>query len=535
MAINFQNVSLLDYDQSSRFWGQAFNYQNQKSLSLQGEITELSNQEGVSGILRQIDEFYSGDNDYQDIIINGHNFGNGRITNVNFEQGNDVRVKKYTIGITCYETGNLFNLSGSHYENLNEDLYSPYSLIENLSESVSYNLDGQTIGYSHDVDLKFYSGIAANNPISMAKTLAKKLMEINSPLDFLLSGYNTDIGRRLYKESYDVISNQCSFSETYSRDKNNSGVIYNITNSFSRGEDGNSIVAEAGIIELFSGELKPANFNLLSYEIDELVNDSFSRCNSFFSNYSGENTYELYTGYSSFEKSLNIFSNKGSYSISYTNNPAQLSGFGWSYTHDLSKQGNFYNVTENGNIVGYGTPRYEGNSKAEAGYLKISPSIYSRIYNFYSGELSPGLFGLNRITEQKSSSYSNGTITYQQVFTDNPNFSTSGVNITTEKVTIEDSLPILLTSKYNIFNAKEIVQSSNNSTLGNRSVNLELVGNNNVKLDDFRDYAKIKLNENIPSGIDTFLNSITYEYNPFSKNFSANAAWTFQGDANITI
>ena len=370
--LNFENAAVLSYSQNSQFFGQVFRYQNQKSLSVQGVIRDEANYSGVSGIGYKINQFFSGDNDYQPILINGYDFGTGKITSVSFDQGNDVRLKNYTVDIICYESGNLFNLTGLYYSGIQDSNNAPYHLLDNLSEDFSYNKNGASFGYSHSVNLKFNS--AANvpqSPIGMAKSLASKLIYSNVPFGFLISGENTGIGRKTYNESYDLITNECSFVENYERPTNNNGLLYTLTNSFERNENGIASVGEEANIKNVTGVLRPEYFNENWIEMGGLLTGAFSRCSGVFSRYAEVNSYSLYTGYTTLSKTINPFEGVATYNINFTNNPAQLSGYSWNYTHEITKSDRYYNVNENGSVLGHGTPQTVGLNAANNGYSVI--------------------------------------------------------------------------------------------------------------------------------------------------------------------
>src|SRR4051794_5707249 len=107
---NFSNARLLGYEHKHNYLGENINFQVQKHLTVDGSIYNLTNTSGVSGVWSGISGFIQGSDNYQPIIINGTNFGSGRINNINFSEGNDVRYKNYQADITILSTGNLYNL-----------------------------------------------------------------------------------------------------------------------------------------------------------------------------------------------------------------------------------------------------------------------------------------------------------------------------------------------------------------------------------------------------------------------------------------
>ncbi len=179
----------------------------------------------------------------------------------------------------------------------------------------------------------------------------------------------------------------------------------------------------------------------------------------------------------------------GTYNVVYTNNPAQVTGgYSWEYTNSLDKNIQYYNVSENGSIIGHGNPVVNGLNTAIAIYPTIQGGISARVNAFYAILVTPQLT-LNKTSEVKSSSIFRGSISYSANYTDDPNYTTSSAKIKMEGIEISDSYPVQLTNKFNIFNYKEIVQNTNNATLGNRTVNVTLLGTRDSILADMKNYA----------------------------------------------
>jgi len=533
--LNLSNASILSYNQTSQFFGESFRYQNQKSLTVEGVVRDVGNTEGVSGIQSGINDLFSTDEDYSSVIINGYDFGQGKITSINFSEGNDVRLKSYSASIICYETGNLFNLSGAYYSGIAPSSGNRYDLIDNLSEVFSYNRDGETYGYTHNVSLKLNSGNGLLiSPIDLAKSFAASLIASNVPLGELSFEENQDIGFKIYNESYNIITNQCSFTETYTRPKNTSGFLFTRTNSFNLGSDGIAVVGENGSVKNISGNLNMVNFNKLPQLVDSIVSGSYSRCNELFTDYSDIGAHPLYTGYLSYSQSLNHFANTAEYNISYTNDPSQISGCSWSFTNEIEKDGRYYNVRENGNIVGHGVPQNDGYFRAKNFYQGVRENVFARNYGVYTGYVGVPLT-LKRVGENSTSSQFDGSVQYGFTFSDNPVHNDGVSGVKTREINATDSIPTRLLNKFEIYNVAEIVQPQDNSTLGNRSLSIDFSLTKDHSYQVVKEYARATANEYIPTGQDVFVNSLQYNYSPVEKKFALNAAWTFQRDAAEVI
>jgi len=282
------------------------------------------------------------------------------------------------------------------------------------------------------------------------------------------------------------------------------------------------------------GNLLPAGFTGLPVLIDAVSSNSFARCSGTFSSYASPTAYPLYTGYESFSKNLNHFSNTAEYSISYSNDPKQVSGCSWNYTNEISKEGRYYNVTENGNILGHGIGQIVGYNRANLFYDGVKSTAFARNYSFYTGYVAIP-FSINRISESKSMSQFNGAVNYSFQFSDSPIYANGVSGVKVEEISVNDTIPTRLLNKFDIYNFNEIVQPQDNSTLGNRSLSLNLSLMKDHSFTTIKDYVKTKTNSYIPTGLDVFINSLNYSYNPNDRKFSLNAGWTFQRDPVVNI
>lgn len=204
MPLYFQNVSSLSIQQQSRFFQAGFNYSANKNLNIRGLLTDLTNSFGVTGIWSGISDTNLAAIDYQPLLINGVNFGSGRITSINYDSDKDVRTKGYNATIEVLESGNLFNFTGSNYNGI--DLRNSQYL-EDFNENWSFSKKPNG-GYSsnHSASIRFTTGVGNLNAIEAAKSLAKTLFT-GSNLGFAFySGYSNKQGKRFFTESYNLIN-----------------------------------------------------------------------------------------------------------------------------------------------------------------------------------------------------------------------------------------------------------------------------------------------------------------------------------------
>ena len=121
--------------------------------------------------------------------------------------------------------------------------------------------------------------------------------------------------------------------------------------------------------------------------------------------------------------------------------------FIWEYTHELDKNGNIYNVSENGSVEGIGRKNDDKFTKAEAGYNTIIANIETRINDFYQDETSLSNT-LYRTQSSVSKSVFDGKITYGRTYTDDATLLAG--EIKKADLEINDSQPVYMTNKFNI-------------------------------------------------------------------------------------
>src|SRR5262245_21756633 len=118
MSLNFPNVNVLGLSQDSRFFDAGFQYASFRRLSIAGTVNDLAATFGITGTWSGAEGMLNTilyNQNYQSLTINGVDFGSGRIENMSFDPGLDVKLKGYTADILVYDSGNLFNFTGLYY------------------------------------------------------------------------------------------------------------------------------------------------------------------------------------------------------------------------------------------------------------------------------------------------------------------------------------------------------------------------------------------------------------------------------------
>lgn len=535
MAIDFSNAKILSYTHHNDFAGDIFRYASKKELTIEGSIYALTNQVGVHPIWSGITGFVKSANDYDNVILNGTSFGSGRINSINFKEGNDVRQKDYTVNLTIFETGNLFNLTGEYYSGLNfNSINAPVRLVENFSENFDFQIkDDGTYQYKQAVNVKFVSGKLAPNTksaIQMAQTFASGLL-FSSPafgfIDDTHAGWYTQSGRRTYTENYNLITNECSFSENFAFDTPGAYANYysiKYDHQIQTDENGVTNVTENGRIR----GLRPDYF--LSAESGYDLESSH-----FYTRSSGVMDYYVPSGYPpaqahvTLHKKINQFLGEIEYGITYTNDPRFNINYIWEYTENIQRQPNscFYRITEDGQIKGRDNncTYTQKNQNALNAYNVIKTGILQRVSGYYTS--GTALHNpLKLVASNKRHNPFLGQIDYSASYVDNLYY---GVHPNIKKVDyeIEDNQPVIKANRFGIINAKELLQRTSIYTEGNFTCHIQIQGERGASLNTCLSAATgILTGNNLPTGLN-YLDRCNYNFSPNRSALDFNATWIY--------
>ncbi len=178
--IDFQNADLLSLSSSNSFLGDGiFRIGRIANLTIEGNVLDLTNSAGVSGVLSGVQNLIYSSQDWQPVVLNGINFGSGKVNSWSFDAGTYVRSTRYTCQIQIFDSGNLYNMTGSYYSGLQSLFNNPATLtplIRDLQETFNFNVSRENeYNYDYNVSLSLYSGIGTN-PIQLAQNIASGLL-----------------------------------------------------------------------------------------------------------------------------------------------------------------------------------------------------------------------------------------------------------------------------------------------------------------------------------------------------------------------
>lgn len=510
--MNFSDATLLSVSRKSQFWGDTVRYKSTLELSVEGLLLNLTNTEGVSVILEDLVLFAQSADNWTDIILNGRNFGQGLITSVNFEEGNDVRDKKYTVSITIPITGDLSSVFGGDYSGLS---YPNIEYIEEFSENSSYTRNIQKESYSQSVSFSI-KGPYSLDAVEAAKDLAEDFFKYNDLINTIGNKYSDSvIFRKFYTEGYDKINNKYTFSRNYDTSLDSNGE-YSVYFTHSLTFDGQGIASIREKADYTGHTSTP--FDTVSDQAKIDIASSYTRCNNIFTQYFDNDNADLLSDPITTSWASIPFEGKISYDIQYTNSN-RLTNFGcfWNYQISVEKPlGGNYIITENGDIVGLGhmiETKYQNALTAWRG--TIESNILTRVQEYYSGELTMKLMN-DTLTLQKVQ----GKITYSKKYSDSDSLLAS-TEIRKAVITVSKDFNRNLATSFNIINEKEIIQVQPNLLPNNISYSINMNGKATTSIGTYLSAAKSYIS--LPS-VHSFISDSNYSYDPFSRTFSLSAS-----------
>ena len=520
MALLFSNVKLLQYTHSPVRLDAGLRYRIEKQFTISGRLLDET-YSGPNALLQQQDALLGGAVDYEEIILNGVSFGRGKINSINFSGGTMVRTEDYEYQITCYDEGVLTNAGGGVYTGVS---FSNTDEIEELSESFDYSESEEgDKEYSHQVSVKFAVKTSAADAISKGKALAASLLSAVSGLTAFLNSYAGLSGaRRIYSEDYNTVDASVSISETLVLPKTNSGgYSYSYEYKMDLGEDGFINASETLSIK---GLTSPPYVGAKA-GMEALASGAGTRIAQVFSGYNWSDT-SLFSLPITKSVTTDKFAGTIQITQTFSNNPKYQQSASWEKTVDLSRdENNFYTISESGTVQGLGkeTVRIVN---ADAFYTSpVLSGIDARIATAYA--VTGRSETLKRVSTSKSRNTLAGRIEYSFQYTDDNRISNS--DIRKEEIEVNHSLPVHLVQKYNIFNVKELVQTQNQTTLGEVSVSVKLKGKRGLSLQTYINRAKEILQSAKPATSDSYLDSCDYSFSLENNEFSLGAGFVYVG------
>jgi hypothetical protein len=472
----FDNVSVLGYSHENKFFGEkSISYASLKTFSIRGYILDLTSANGVDKILQDYLEITKVAKTFQNIVINGENFGVGKVKSLNVDAGNWVRTTEYTADIEVLSEAPLQNVLSSEFSGLtltNKQL----KLLKSLSETfdVDFNNQDKTLSGEHSIEIEYDADNSNVNLIGLAQSLANELLK-TLPTSVDQANYSTRSSfKTLNSENYDLINGKAGFRRSFSYNTGN-----NIDQPYSIKREHSITLNEEGIAEVKeSCEIKAESDKPSLYENaliglnSQLSSESvvYTRALNFFIQYQNKFgiSRDINSHFLSKEVQINKFAGIINYTVTFDNDPKKANPlYSWENTKTLDRAENgVWSVSEEGAINGIGKI---GESRkylnAENGWNSIKSGIFSRINNFYIFYAKPKSGGnLEFLSKSVNKSKYNGSINYNYSYSDDPAIQSTG-DIKKVETELSDTGLQLITknfivpnNRYNILQNRTLLQ-----------------------------------------------------------------------------
>ena len=544
--MDFQNVKLLTYDHKNNFWGNnGFKYGSTISFSINGYILDLANTSGVKDIFQACKSLSDSLGSYQEVIVNGVNYGRGKITDVSFDSGNWVKVTEYNVSIEIVQEGDLVSFSGDEFDgNIISSIKSLAEYLEEFTESYScdYSSNDNSVSGTHSIDVRM-STLFSGDKIDFAKNLAsvlfsKTFLEKLSEITYSKPPESTR--KDYYSENYDLISGACGFKRSFSFVNSTSCFSKKRSINLSFGEDGITNVNESNSIK---GEcLSPTLFDSAETGFQSEISGVFSRCLAVFNTYKASFGIQNDLINKELERGVkrNKFTGEIEYNVSFTNDKRRKGDYTFEYTLDLSRsEEGIWEAVEAGSVSGNDVIGSEAKfNKAIAGYNTEKAGILGRLDAFYVGA-SPKPVGatLKLITRNLGYQPYEGVVSYSWSTTDDLTLDMSS-DIRRKSIEITDSKATRIHNDFLVpggTSAYAVAQIANQSKQGERDVKgdleisssqLPFVGNTY-----FQDCVDLASN-NKGTGTDMYLESFSFSSDEIEQNVNFNAKYKYSEAAS---
>lgn len=561
MSLIIDNASLLGYKYETKFFGQ-YRFGYIQNYTVEGIIIPSNTNtflKNTKDNLSYINIYSSGLKQDQEIIVNGKNFGTGRIVSLkNANDFNPAVATKYNLSFEIYNPGanDLFGLS------IANQIPESY-LIEDFSENFDFNIGSDAFrNSSHDISVKYRDlsagSVDPNSPsgvINKSKVLANGIFNLGINFDFLNTVFNdlkTTTIKKYYKENYDLINHKCSFNQTFKLSKD-TGIAFGdhtYKNTFTLNQDGIIEVSEQGKMQGY-GEPQETAYSNAVLALPSIISGSMNRCNQVFLDYKDSNSlnsdlYEsLFTGnYISLNKNHNRYEGYIEYNVSYTNDKKYItSGYKHEYQNNYSKDnldvvnlerdGTFKRIRNDKNINFNETGQLIQKLNNS---LNTAPDELKSFYSSLSG-VTGSLYQLNKSINYPV--YGN-EMNYNSKYSDDRSFNVdlnlSGYFNKTE-LTIDDTPPSHIYNEYIIPNVKTLFSAGNQTLLGKRSITLNGIL---TKKTTNANFGTSLISENFISKIKFYIaskliNNLNQNLNQIRELFITNCSYNVDSDFNFSI
>jgi hypothetical protein len=464
---------LFGYSHRKEYLGN-LNFRNVTSMQAQHIYAASASHPPVAD---NVPELYTGA--YTGVIVNGVNFGTGRIVSfsnpVSTEVTEDGRhLWKQIVNFEVYSSGDFANIAGT----TTSSLIAGYTgVLQALDENFSFDL-AQNGDYQYT---RAGTVRCIDNPIDgtsgyvSAKNIAVLLMANKPPFGYIDSSvagfYETAVGRKIYSEAIDIFGGSITFDEKFliqSKDflKHSVGFDNGFINVSESALMRHSGVSKAE--DVFNAGTNPYQINT---RYTTAINLAYSRCAGLFDTYAnvlniwGDSTYagSLSTQPAQLTKSFDERSQEFSYNVVYTNNPNMtISGYTIDREQTLSQNNlGIIEASESASLVDYSFKSTASHAVLKAGVLGEILGAKARLTTLWSLTAD-----YKQSSESKTFSSHGKRAAYSISYTNDPSLVYDGTFIS-KNYSFADNLPIRMHNPYFIIGRRApLVHNPGQTQLG---------------------------------------------------------------------
>ena len=526
--MDLSNASLLSFQKNNEFLDSSFRFGSRVSYEIQGNFLDLENDVGVSGLISASEFFRTGLQDYQPIILNGTDFGKGRVLGFTTNDAGSLKYSTYNLSIEGFQSGNLSNLSGKYYSGLSPlvtgdtRLEAP-DLLEQFSEDFSIDRNGSSFSYNHNLNIKYASGDGVIiTPIQRAKGLAAEIFKnIEPPFELLdhFSGKNFFTGavNEKFNESYDLINNSVNLSRNFTVNTLDEEK-YSVRRSqnFTKSAEGEISISEQSDIKAKSLFIEAD----LSEAVKLELASSYGRCSGIYDAYTSN--LILPSGSVNTSQSIDNFLGEASYSITFTDSNDNLNEkYIFNLNHSIARSDDIIKISEQGSIMGKGSSNDEKMINSLDAYNIEKLNVLDRSRGFYVDRGGSKTLKLESVSLSKDTE--SNSLQYTYSFSDDDTL----VNGRRIEISISNQDSIDKSNTFSSLGVKEFVQKINTTTQGSRTVRIVIKGNQADTLDVLLLEAKAIANNIVEVTNDTYIDNASYSFDLDEKVLQLSVGYNF--------
>jgi hypothetical protein len=544
LDLRFDCAELLGINRKLDYLGDCFDYRVSENLSVRGRLTGNFATERIAQIWSGQSGLINYQNTFYHIYLNSSYLGTGRLASLEFDKGVDARDKPYSAKIEILRPSNFSGeATGTYYSDLSS--YSKFQFLNNFSESLDFLVE-TTGKYSYNKNLSFsvdssFTGLYSGYSIeSFARSIATEIFadsNYNVLIDQQYPNFiNTTDSNRFFRESYDVLHGNFSFSEKFDY-QSDLFWIWDYKNGVSYGSDGTSTATEEGTIR--PSKINSAANSKIEYSLsgwNAIKTGIYSRCSGLLSqyalaNFGGTGSCPISVEPVSKSLSKDLFNGFIDYNYVFSNDVTRNSGYLYDYEQSVSYGKDGYSeLTQNGSITSTNPNKGSGFSYIYSMFQTgIKPKVTEKVTGIYSRFLDMVTSGcyssgtLNQTNSTESFKEFEEKIDYSYSYTDNKQILNSG-NVYSLKQVIKDNKPVHIVGYFAIPNTKMLAQKSNQSTIGNFSNQINIVGTTGASVSSLLSVCYDKVQK--PSG-ECWISDYGYSYSPFEKTMDFSISYNY--------